>query len=263
MSTRSPSKPTAQSIVKMLRAAPFEELESLTARFISDPRTQVCAAVKSAQKRYARELAERERVLGMYAFQASLSGGGIALGVDEVGRGSLAGPLTVAAIVLPSEPIMWGLNDSKQLSAKQRELIASQIAELAPAIGLAFVDANTIDELGMAASLRLAMSQAIIDAGATPDVVLIDGNPVHVHEREQCIIKGDTKVAAIAAASIVAKVARDNLMRHYDAMYPGYHLASCKGYGSAAHIAAIKQLGLTPIHRRSFCDHFLNTKGLF
>jgi ribonuclease HII len=107
------------------------------------------------------------------------------------------------------------------------------------------------------------MAKAIEDAGVEPDCVLIDGNPVHVHPKEKTLVKGDARIAAIAAASIVAKVTRDSIMVAYDEEYPGYHLAECKGYGSAAHIAAIRERGLTPIHRVSFCGNFLETPPLF
>ena len=115
----------------------------------------------------------------------------------------------------------------------------------------------------MAQALRAAMSGAIKDAGVEPDCVLIDGNPMHVHPKERTLVKGDARIAAIAAASIVAKVTRDHLMVAYDDEYPEYHLAECKGYASAEHIAAIRAHGLTPIHRFSFCGNFLETPSLF
>ena len=115
----------------------------------------------------------------------------------------------------------------------------------------------------MGNALRQAMAMAIENAGVEADSVLIDGNPVHVHPREKTIVKGDARIASIAAASIVAKVTRDNLMIEYDGEYPEYHLAECKGYGSQAHIQAIREHGLSPIHRVSFCGNFLETPSLF
>lgn len=254
---------TAKEIVGRISDASADELALLTERYRDDPRKQVQHALSTAQRRIEKEHLERERVLHMYEFQQNLAQGGIALGVDEVGRGALAGPLTVAAVALPAEPIVWGINDSKQLSPARREVLAEHIAQEALAIGIAHIEPASIDAVGMAAALRMAMTQAIEDAHIDADCILIDGNPMHVHKKEQCIVKGDARIAAIAAASIVAKVTRDALMVSYDCEYPEYHFAECKGYGSAAHIAAIKRCGLSPLHRASFCGNFLETPPLF
>lgn len=254
---------TAREIAGILSDAPLEEALVLIERYAEDPRKQVQRAVEVARRRVDREMAERRRVEAMYDLQTELGGNGLVLGVDEVGRGALAGPLTVAAVCLPSDPIVWGINDSKQLSPAQRETLASRIADAAVAIGIAHVEPATIDAVGMSSSLRLAMYQAIKDSGVEPDCVLIDGNPVHAHPLEKCIVKGDASVACIAAASIVAKVTRDALMVAYDEEYPGYGFARSKGYGSADHIHAIGELGLSPIHRVSFCGNFLKTARLF
>ena len=254
---------TAREVVGMLSDAPLAEARELVERYREDPRKQVMRAVEVARRRIEREEAERDRVEAMYAFERELGGDGVVVGVDEVGRGALAGPLTVAAVRLPASPIVWGLNDSKQLTPSRREALAAQIADVALAIGIAHVEPASIDALGMALSLRQAMARAVGDTGLDPDCVLIDGNPVHAHPAERCLVKGDARVASIAAASIVAKVTRDALMVAYDEEYPGYHLAESKGYGSAEHIAAIRERGLTPIHRVSFCGNFLETARLF
>lgn len=258
-----PHPATAREVVATIADAPLEEARALVERYAEDPRKQVRHAVEVARRRIEREEAERRRVLGMYELMRSEGGEGLVLGVDEVGRGALAGPLTVAAVALPDEPVIWGLNDSKQLSPARREALAARVAEVALAVGIAHVEPEAIDALGMACALRRAMARAIEDAGVEPAAVLIDGNPVHVHERERCLVKGDARVACIAAASIVAKVARDALMVSYDDEWPGYHLAESKGYGSAEHIAAIRARGVSPIHRRSFCGNFLETPALF
>lgn len=130
-------------------------------------------------------------------------------------------------------------------------------------IGICHVEPASIDAVGMAQALRMAMAGAIEDTGVDPDCVLIDGNPMHVHPKEKTLVKGDARIACIAAASIVAKVTRDSMMVAYDEEYPGYHLVQCKGYASAEHIAAIKEKGLSPIHRVSFCGNFLETPPLF
>ena len=213
--------------------------------------------VARAQRRHDKEQADRERVLGMYATMRELGGNGIVIGVDEVGRGPLAGPLTVAAVALRADNPIWGINDSKQLSAQTREELASQIKEKALAWGIAHIPPEEIDSLGMAASLRKAMLQAIANTHVDPDSVLIDGVPLHIHPKETCIVKGDARVACIAAASIVAKVTRDRMMEEYDKVIPEYGFASNKGYGSAAHIEALKKYGPSPIHRRTFITHFV------
>lgn len=254
---------TAREVTATIASAPLEEVRALVGRYAEDPRKQVRHAVEVARRRVEREDAERERVRGMYALQHELGGDGVIVGVDEVGRGSLAGPLTVGAVVLPDDPVIWGINDSKQLTPARREALAATIAEVAVAIGIAHVEPASIDAVGMASALRHAMVAAIADTGVEPDCVLLDGNPMHVHPAEKSLVKGDARVAAIACASIVAKVTRDALMVAYDEEYPGYHLAESKGYGSPEHIAAIRARGLTPLHRVSFCGNFMETMPLF
>ena len=254
---------TAREIVAILHDATLQELPHLIDRYADDPRSQVRKAVERATKRMRTQEAERDRVLSMYRLQDEIAHGGIALGVDEVGRGAIAGPLTVCAVALPSEPIIWGLNDSKQLTPAKREALAAQVAEHALAIGIAHIEPASIDAVGMAVALRMGMSQAIEAAGIDPDVVIIDGNPVHVHPKEVTLVKGDARIASIAAASIVAKVTRDAMMVAYAEDYPQYGFDSCKGYGSAEHIAAIGEHGLSPLHRVSFCGNFLQTPRLF
>lgn len=248
---------TAAAIQKELKDAVFEQLPTLFDRYGADPRTQVQKALATARRRYEKEWGERERVEGMYGLMRKLGGDGVVIGVDEVGRGPLAGPLTVAAVVLPASPFIWGIDDSKKLSPARREELAAQILALAPAVGMAHIEPHEIDACGMAASLRVAMRRAIEDTGVEPDAVLIDGLPVRVHPLETAVTHGDARVACIAAASIVAKVARDAIMVAADDLYPGYGFAQSKGYGSAEHIAAIKRLGLSPYHRESFCRNFL------
>jgi ribonuclease HII len=192
----------------------------------------------------------------MYQEQRALGAQALVVGIDEVGRGSVAGPLTVAAVALPLDPQIAGLDDSKKLSAKRREALSAAIHDTALAIGIAHIDPGQIDSLGMSRCLRLAMLQALEQTGLEPDVLFIDGNPVHIHPAERAVVKGDGQIACIAAASIVAKVARDALMVEADSIYDGYGFAANKGYASAAHIQAIRQLGLSPIHRKTFCQNF-------
>jgi ribonuclease HII len=183
----------------------------------------------------------------------------IVIGIDEVGRGAVAGPLTVAAVCLPAEPKILYLNDSKKLSASKRELLCEEISKTAVAIGIAHISPIDIDTMGMARALRRAMLSALSATGLEPDLVLIDGNPMHIHERERCIVKGDSKVACIAAASIVAKVTRDALMTDAGKKqsYAVYGFSANKGYASSEHIASIRKHGLSDMHRVSFCGNFL------
>lgn len=253
----------ANELAALIAGAKGSELAEYERRYSDDPRKQVQAALVRARKRLSRDRAEQERVEAMYELQRELGGAGVVLGVDEVGRGAVAGPLTVAAVALPYDKPVWGINDSKQLSPARREALAQNIEDVALAVGIAHIPAKKIDEVGMAQALRMAMSEAIANSGVDPDAVLIDGNPIHVHEREKCVVKGDARIACIAAASIVAKVTRDALMVGYDEVYPGYHLRDCKGYASAAHVDAIRKLGLSEIHRVSFCGNFVETPRLF
>ena len=251
------AKPLSCAQVKgLFDACQFDALPAFIAAHETDSRKQIQTLVARARRQQAKELAERQRVLGMYETMRSLGGDGVVIGVDEVGRGPLAGPLTVAAVALSSDDPIWGINDSKQLTPETREHLAAQIKERALAWGICHIPPAQIDERGMAACLHAAMLQAVENTGLEPDSVLIDGVPLHIHPKETCIVKGDAKVACIAAASIVAKVARDTMMCEAAELYPDYGFEQNKGYGSAEHIAAIERIGLSPIHRRSFCRNF-------
>jgi len=175
-------------------------------------------------------------------------------GVDEVGRGPLAGPVVAAAVILdPNHPIE-GLADSKKLTEKRREKLAVEIRKYALAWALGRAEVEEIDEINILQASLLAMCRAVEALSPVPEHALIDGNrcPEGLPCSSEAIIKGDSKVAAISAASIIAKVARDNEMVELDERYPGYGLAGHKGYPSKAHLEALQQLGVTPIHRRSY-----------
>ena len=253
---------TVPEIRKKLRTADEKELAALERSLAADTRKGVIAALQVARRRVEAEKAERERLASLYAYERGLLGEGqsVIVGLDEVGRGPLAGPLAVGAVVLPDEPVIKGLNDSKQLTPEQRESISEEIKRVALAWAVEYVEPAYIDANGMTAALMSGFSGAlgqIESAGLNADIVLIDGNPLHMDPRERNIVKGDAKCASIAAASIVAKVARDELMRAMALEYPGYGLEENKGYGSPQHIEAIKKLGISPVHRRSFCRSFM------
>lgn len=173
-------------------------------------------------------------------------------GVDEAGRGPLAGPVVAAAVILTPDRIPEGLNDSKALSSKQRERLLNMIEKNAQ-IGIGIAEPEEIDRVNILGATLIAMRRAVLALAELPDMALIDGNKQPDLPCEaQTIIKGDSRSLSIAAASIVAKVTRDRLMMEADARYPGYGLAGHKGYPTKAHIEAVQRIGATPIHRRSF-----------
>lgn len=174
-------------------------------------------------------------------------------GVDEAGRGPLAGPVCAAAVMLPRGIVIDGLNDSKKLSERRRERLYDDIKEKAIHWAVAFASVEEIETLNILGATYLAMNRAIEELGIVPELALIDGNRAKGVEYDtRCIVGGDGKCADIAAASIMAKVTRDRLMYELDAQYPGYGFAKHKGYGTAAHYAAIRELGPCPAHRLSF-----------
>ncbi|NCA98308.1 MAG: ribonuclease HII [Clostridia bacterium] len=196
---------------------------------------------------------ERFALLDQFESQARQSGYQAIAGVDEAGRGPLAGPVAAAAVILdPARPIL-GLNDSKKLSEMKREALSKQIQENALAWSVVLVDAGEIDQINILQATKKAMRQAVASLAIQPDLLLIDAVDL---DQVACdvwpIIKGDAKSNSIAAASILAKVTRDHLMLEQDTLYPGYGFAQHKGYGTAQHYSAIRQFGLTPIHRLTF-----------
>lgn len=203
--------------------------------------------------------AEQTRLIQLYEFESQLyeQGALFVAGIDEVGRGSVAGPLTVCACVLRDVAHIEYLNDSKKLTAKRRDKVSQALKDAGAIYSIAHVDVETIDHDGISSSLRDAMRIAVADLPVRADTILLDGNPLGLGVNEQSIVKGDEKIACIAAASVIAKVTRDNLMIELDEKYPEYEFASNKGYASAAHIQAIKKHGLSPVHRVSFCSNFL------
>lgn len=214
------------------------------------------------EEREARKLEklrlEKERMYKMFSFEREYADRQSICGIDEVGRGPFAGPVVAAAVILPKDCDILYLNDSKKLSEKKRELLYDEIYEKAVAIGIGMSSEKVIDEINILQATYKAMQQAISKLSVKPDLLLNDAVTIPEVDIEQVpIIKGDAKSASIAAASIVAKVTRDRMMKEYDAVYPGYDFAKNKGYGTAKHVAALKTFGPTPIHRRSFISNFI------
>lgn len=239
-------------------AAQPEGLAALIACYEADERSGVQAEIKKAQKRLDALEKEKDRIWQMKDFERRYEHLGYVCGIDEVGRGPLAGPVVAGAVILPKDCQILYLNDSKQLSAKKREELYDIIMAEAVSVGLGFVGPERIDEINILQATYEAMRQAIGKLDPAPAVLLNDAVTIPgVNIRQVPIIKGDAKSVSIAAASIVAKVTRDRLMEQYDEVFPEYGFAGNKGYGAAAHIEALKKYGPTPIHRRSFIGNFI------
>ena len=195
--------------------------------------------------------------LWLYEHEAAREGFACVCGVDEAGRGPLAGPVCAAAVILPPDIQVEGLNDSKKLTDKKRRALYDVIVEQAVSYGIAFADEQEIDEINILQATFLAMRRAFETLTVTPDIALIDGNRAPgLSCRERTVVHGDALSASIAAASILAKVTRDRLMEEYDAQYPQYGFAVHKGYGTQRHYAALREFGACPIHRQTFLRKF-------
>lgn len=181
-------------------------------------------------------------------------------GMDEAGRGPLAGPVVAAIAIMPLDDIIDGVDDSKKVSEKKREKLYDLIREKAIAYKIVAVDEKTIDEINILEATKKAMYECIDTLAIKPDVVLVDAVKLKAKVPTRPIIKGDALSYSIAAASILAKVYRDRLMREYDAVYPGYGFIKHKGYGTKDHIDALKSLGPCPIHRKTFITHFVDNE---
>jgi ribonuclease HII len=236
-----------------LKAASENELPVFVENYKDDARSGVQVLVAKARKSIESLEKERQRIEVMKKYEKEYDSYGYICGIDEVGRGPLAGPVVAGAVILPKDCKILYLNDSKQLSEKKREELYEVIMEQAVAVGIGYASHERIDEINILQATYEAMRQAISKLSVKPDILLNDAVTIPLVDIKQVpIIKGDAKSISIAAASIVAKVTRDRLMVEYDKIYPEYHFADNKGYGSAAHIEAIKNFGPTPIHRRSF-----------
>jgi len=245
-------------IKRELQAAKINELPCFIEKYSEDERSAVKSLVLKAHKTieaYEKELA-RTRIMKMY--EEKYADYEFICGIDEVGRGPLAGPVVAGAVILPKDCDILYLNDSKKLSEKKREELYDIIMEKAVSVGLGYNSPERIDEINILNATYEAMRMAVSKLDPQPTLLLNDAVTIPGIDYKQVpIIKGDAKSISIAAASIVAKVTRDRLMVSYDEVYPEYGFASNKGYGAQAHIDALKKYGPTPIHRRSFIGHFV------
>lgn len=245
-------------IKKEFAGADSESLPVLFRLYEQDGRAGVAGLIAQYQKKLEKLAAERERLEKMCVYERQYSGYGLVCGIDEAGRGPLAGPVVAGAVILPEDCEILYLNDSKKLSEKKREELYEEIKEKAVAWAVGMASPARIDEINILQATYEAMAQAAAQLTPAPQVALNDAVRIPQLDIMQVpIIKGDAKSVSIAAASIMAKVTRDRLMKEYDAVMPQYGFASHKGYGSAAHIEAIRKYGPSPIHRRSFIGNFL------
>lgn len=232
-----------------------EPTEQQLAELVQDERSGVQKLVASYYKRQEKLQAAKQRFYEMQALERECYAAGqqLVAGVDEAGRGPLAGPLVIAAVILPQDVFINGLNDSKQLSAAKRDLLYEEIMAKALDIEVNIVSVSNIDELNIYAATQQGMAQVIENLHCKPQTALIDAMPLRLPDIEvKSIIHGDALSVSIAAASIIAKVTRDRIMERLDEVYPAYGFAHNKGYGSAAHMQALAEQGATRWHRRSY-----------
>ena len=228
--------------------------DPLLAELEQDSRSGVIQAIAKRKREIQKRIDEDERLEGMLAYEKECYARGMELiaGVDEVGRGPLAGPVVAAAVILPKACKIPGLNDSKKIPKYKHKEIYEAVLQNAIAIGIGIKDNHVIDQVNIYEATKLAMMEAIGRLDPQPQHLLIDAMKLDLPISQTSIIKGDANSLSIAAASIVAKVTRDQMMEEFDRKYPGYDFAQNAGYGTAKHLAGLDQLGVTPIHRRSF-----------
>ena len=235
--------------------AKITELESpLFKEFEKDSRSGVQKEIQKRKKALQSDIDENLRLEAMLSYEKELYENGISFiaGVDEVGRGPLAGPVVAAAVILPKNCKIKGLNDSKKIPKKKHEEIFQAVKNNALAVGIGIMDNHVIDQVNIYEATKLAMKEAISQLQPQPEHLLIDAMKLDLPISQTSIIKGDANSLSIAAASIVAKVTRDKIMANYDQEFPGYDFGQNAGYGTAKHIDGLEKNGVTPIHRTSF-----------
>lgn len=237
-----------------------EKRPLLYEKYAGDKRSGVVNLIARYKKKEEKLRQELLRTEEMSRFEREYADYEYICGIDEVGRGPLAGPVVAGAVILPKDETILYLNDSKKLSGKKREELYDVIMEKAIAVGIGMASPARIDEINILQATYEAMRMAVANLRVQPTLLLNDAVTIPELTVQQIpIIKGDAKSVSIAAASIIAKVTRDRLMVQYDSVLPGYGFAGNKGYGSAEHIRALKTLGATPIHRQTFIQNFVNS----
>lgn len=250
---------TISEIKKELEQAGPEEREVLLAEYGQDSRKGVMSLVHRYEKEKEKLALEAGRIEQMKVYEKKYDHLGYICGIDEAGRGPLAGPVVAGAVILPRDSKILWLNDSKQLTARKRDELYDVIMREAVAVGVGYASPARIDEINILQATYEAMREAVAKLSVRPQILLNDAVTIPGLELPQVpIIKGDAKSVSIAAASIIAKVTRDRLMMEYDKMMPEYGFAAHKGYGSSVHIEALKKYGPSPIHRATFIKNFCN-----
>lgn len=247
-------KPESIAQIKVRLAEILDEKHPYVKSLRQDTRQGVQKLLQQFDKKIAKAQQLVNKYQEMHSFEEVALNNGYRLiaGIDEVGRGPLAGPVVAAAVILAPDTVILGLNDSKQLSAQNRENLVKEIEEKALAIGIGVIEPAEIDRINIYQASKQAMIVAVEKLSVTPDYLLIDAMNLTLAIPQEKIIKGDARSVSIAAASIIAKVYRDDLMAEYDQQYPGYGFTNNAGYGTKEHLNALEKQGITPIHRRSF-----------
>ncbi len=247
-------KPISIAAIKELLTTITDSTDERLLMIKNDSRKGAASAYKAWENRLKKQqsiLDKQEEMLQIERYFWEQGTQYIA-GIDEVGRGPLAGPVVAAAVVLPKDFDVLGINDSKQLSSAKRELLFEQIQEAALAIGIGVKDHHVIDHVNIYEATKLAMIEAVQQLPVQPEQLLIDAMHLPVSIPQESFIKGDAKSLSIAAASIIAKVTRDRMMADYDDLYPGYNFSKNAGYGTKAHLEGLEKQGACPIHRKTF-----------
>lgn len=248
-----------KQIEDILKEVSYEELPNILEKISEDSRKGVQNLIKRYENKYKKYKMELRRIQDLNKYEKTfyLKGYQVIAGIDEVGRGPLAGPVVACAVILPPKCSILGINDSKKLSPTKREEFFDKIKKEALAVGIGIMSPETIDCINILQATYKAMEEAIKGLSTSPQILLIDGNNKipNILIPQQTIIKGDERSISIAAASIIAKVTRDRLMDAYHELYPQYGFIKNKGYGTKEHIDAIKAYGLCPIHRKSFTQN--------
>ncbi|MDD7219941.1 MAG: ribonuclease HII [Clostridia bacterium] len=249
---------TISEIKAEFEAADLKDLHTLYDKYGEDKRSGVRKLILAYQRKEEAYEAELKRTESMKFYEHKYEHLGYLCGIDEVGRGPLAGPVVACAVILPKDSRILYLNDSKKLTEAKREELYPVIMKEAVAVGIGMSDHRKIDDINILQATYEAMRQAVSKLSVVPQLLLNDAVTIpDISIPQVPIIKGDAKSVSIAAASIVAKVTRDHMMVEYDKLYPGYGFASNKGYGSQEHIEALRRLGPCPIHRKTFITHFV------
>lgn len=251
---------TVAEIKQLFEQTPMEKILTVLEAYRNDERKNVQSLIKSFENKFKKYTSEQERLLKITEFERYFNDKGYKLiaGVDEVGRGPLAGPVVTAAVILPEGTVIEGVDDSKKLSEKKREELFKIIKQQAVAVSIGIESEKIIDDINILNATYKAMKKAVESLDVKPDLILVDAVTIPGIDIEQKgIIKGDSKSISIAAASIIAKVTRDKMMELYAEQYPQYSFEKNKGYGSSEHIKAIEEYGLCPIHRKSFTKNFV------